>query len=47
MPFDPDTGLIRHDPTCRSMNSGVRHSIEGFHDEGETGIALNGNSHGW
>lgn len=26
MPFDRETGLIRHDPTCRSMNSPKLHT---------------------
>lgn len=45
MPFDPETGLIRHDPTCRSMNSPLYHQND--QGEDERGIAILDSSHGW
>jgi hypothetical protein len=47
MPFDPDTGLIRHDPTCRSMNSAKLHPSDDGSSAEHQGILLSDNSHGW
>ena len=45
MPFDPDTGLISYDPTCRSMNSPRYHMYES--GDSQRGIVISESSHGW